>query len=267
MQSRRQAPDPHNRMQRTAAARVHLRYLRPVPSATRPVPMPALRLDNVSKLYSGGRQALREVSFSVEPGEMLFVTGHSGAGKSTLLRLIQLAERPSSGAVLVNDRNLAKVRGRGIALHRRQVGVVYQDHLLLADRSVGENVALPLILRGMRRGEIGKRVRSILERMGLAERERALPGQLSAGEQQRVGIARAVVAEPMLLVADEPTGNLDPTLSAEIMALFASLPEKGTSVLVASHDLGLVKRMRKRVLVLDHGSLADDIAPEDLVDA
>jgi cell division transport system ATP-binding protein len=119
----------------------------------------------------------------------------------------------------------------------------------------------------MKRGEIGKRVRSILERLGLGERERALPSQLSAGEQQRVGIARAVIAEPPLLVADEPTGNLDPTLSAEIMALFAELPTRGTSVLVASHDLALIKRMRKRVLVLDHGKLADDIAPEDLADA
>jgi cell division transport system ATP-binding protein len=131
---------------------------------------------------------------------------------------------------------------------------------------VAENVALPLVLRGMKRAEIGKRVRVLLERLGLGARERALPSQLSAGEQQRVGIARAVIAEPTMLIADEPTGNLDPTLSAEIMALFASLPERGTSVLVASHDLGLVRRMRKRVLVLDHGQLVDDIAPEDLAD-
>ena len=229
--------------------------------------MAVLRFDNVSKLYPGGRQALREVSFEIQPGEMLFLTGHSGAGKSTLLKLIHLAERPSRGTVLFNERNLAKVRRGREALHRREVGVVFQDHQLLTDRSVYENVALPLILRGMRRHEIGKRVRSILERLGLAERERALPTQLSAGEQQRVGIARAVVGEPKLLVADEPTGNLDPALSAEIMALFSSLPERGTSVLVASHDLGLVKRMKRRVLVLDHGQLVDDIAPEDLADA
>ena len=159
-----------------------------------------------------------------------------------------------------------KVRGRRIALHRREVGVVYQDHRLLTDRSVFDNIALPLILRGMKRGEIGKRVRSVLERLGLGDRERALPTQLSAGEQQRVGIARALVGEPRLLVADEPTGNLDPTLSAEIMALFASLPERGTSVMIASHDLSLVKRMKKRVLVLDHGQLVDDISPEDLAD-
>ena len=229
--------------------------------------MTVLRFDNVSKQYPGGHAALSEVSFAVGAGEMLFVTGHSGAGKSTMLKLIQLAERPSRGAVLFGERNLAKVRGSSIAHHRRNVGVVYQNHQLLMDRSVAENVALPLVLRGIKRGEIGKRVRSILDRLGLAARERALPSQLSAGEQQRVGIARAVVAEPAMLIADEPTGNLDPTLSAEIMALFASLPEKGTSVLVASHDLGLVKRMRKRVLVLDHGRLVDDIAPEDLVDA
>jgi len=228
--------------------------------------MPVLRFDNVSKLYPGGRQALREVSFDIEPGEMLFLTGHSGAGKSTLLKLIHLAERPSRGTVLFNERNLAKVRRGREALHRRDVGVVFQEHRLLPDRSVYENIALPLILRGMKRGEIGKRVRSILERLGLGDRDRALPTQLSAGEQQRVGIARAVVGEPRLLLADEPTGNLDPTLSAEIMALFASLPERGTSVLVASHDLGLVKRMKRRVLVLDHGQLVDDISPEDLAD-
>jgi len=229
--------------------------------------MPVLRFDNVSKQYPGGHVALEDVTFEVQAGEMLFLTGHSGAGKSTLLKLVHLSERPSRGAVVFNDRNLNKVRGGRVPLHRRNVGVVFQNHQLLVDRSVGENVALPLILRGMKRGEIGKRVRSLLERLGLGARERALPPQLSAGEQQRVGIARALVAEPALLVADEPTGNLDPTLSAEIMALFAALPERGTSVLVASHDLGLVKRMKKRVLVLDHGRLADDIAPEDLADA
>lgn len=229
--------------------------------------MSVLRFDNVSKQYRGGHVALADVSFEVQAGEMLFVTGHSGAGKSTLLKLIHLGERPSRGAVLFGERNLLKVRGRRVPMHRRDVGVVFQDHRLLADRSVFENVALPLILRGMRRREIGKRVRSILDRLGLDARERALPTQLSAGEQQRVGIARALVGEPQLLVADEPTGNLDPALSAEIMTLFASLPERGTSVLVASHDLGLVRRMKKRVLVLDQGRLADDISPEDLADA
>ena len=226
--------------------------------------MSVLRFDNVSKQYGGGHQALSEVSFTVAPGEMLFVTGHSGAGKSTLLKLIHLTERPSRGAVLFGDRNLLKVRGRRIALHRREVGVVFQDHRLLADRSVADNVALPLLLRGMRRGDIHKCVRVTLDKVGLGARAEALPAQLSAGEQQRVGVARAIVGEPQLLVADEPTGNLDPTLSAEIFALFASLPERGTSVLVASHDLALVKRMKKRVLVLNQGRLVDDINPADL---
>ncbi|WP_305806385.1 cell division ATP-binding protein FtsE [Stenotrophomonas sp. YIM B06876] len=228
--------------------------------------MSVLRFDNVSKQYAGGHQALVDVSFEVAAGEMLFVTGHSGAGKSTLLKLIHLSERPSRGTVVFAERNLLKVRGSRVALHRRDVGAVYQDHRLLMDRSIGENVALPLILRGDRRAETGKRVRTVLERMGLGHREKALPSELSAGEQQRVGIARAIVAGPKLLVADEPTGNLDPTLAAEIMALFAELPGRGTSVLVVSHDLPLLKHMRKRVLILDHGRLVDDISPQDLAE-
>ena len=163
---------------------------------------PVLRFDNVCKHYPGGHVALEDVSFKVDAGEMLFVTGHSGAGKSTLLKLIHLSERPSRGAVLFGERNLLKVRGGRVALHRREVGVVFQDHRLLADRSVHDNVALPLVLRGMRRGDAGRRVRPVLDRLGLGARGNALPGELSAGEQQRVGIARAVVAEPRLLVAD-----------------------------------------------------------------
>jgi cell division transport system ATP-binding protein len=226
--------------------------------------MPLLRFDGVSKTYPGPHTALSELSFVVDEGEMLFVTGHSGAGKSTLLKLIHLSERPSRGTVLVDERNLAKVRGRQVALHRRRIGVVHQDHRLLMDRSVFDNVALPLLIAGTPGAETGKRVRSVLDKVGLAARDRARPGELSAGEQQRVGIARAMVAQPRLLLADEPTGNLDPTLAAEIMQLLAALPAQGTAVLIASHDLGLVKRMRKRVLVLDHGKLADDIAPEEL---
>jgi cell division transport system ATP-binding protein len=226
--------------------------------------MPLLKFDNVSKSYPGGQAALSELSFAVEPGEMLFVTGHSGAGKSTLLRLIHLSERPTRGTVLVADRNLRQVRGRQVALHRRQVGVVHQDHRLLMERSVFDNVALPLLIAGMPGAEVGKRVRSMLDKVGLAAREKARPRELSTGEQQRVGIARALVAQPLLLLADEPTGNLDPTLAGEIMQLFAALQAQGTAVLVASHDLALVRRMRKRVLVLDHGRLMDDIAPEEL---
>jgi cell division transport system ATP-binding protein len=226
--------------------------------------MPLLRFDSVSKTYPGPHAALSELSFSVEEGEMLFVTGHSGAGKSTLLKLIHLSERPSRGTVLLDDRNLGKVRGRQVALHRRKVGVVHQDHRLLMDRSVFDNVALPLLIAGAPSSEIGRRVRVTLDKLGLGAREKALPRQLSTGEQQRVGIARAVASQPRLLVADEPTGNLDPTLAAEIMDLFASLPALGTTVLIASHDLPLVRKMKKRVLVLDHGKLMDDISPEDL---
>ena len=226
--------------------------------------MALLRFDAVSKNYPGGHAALTEVGFSVDAGEMVFITGHSGAGKSTLLRLIHLSERPTRGTVLVSDRNLAKVRGRQVAMHRRQIGVVHQDHRLILERSVFENVALPLLISGTPSQEIGKRVRSMLDKVGLSARERARPFELSTGEQQRVGIARAMVAQPLVLLADEPTGNLDPTLAAEIMQLFAAMQAQGTAVLIASHDLGLVRRLRKRVLVLDHGRLTDDISPEDL---
>ena len=217
--------------------------------------MSVLRFENVSKQYPGGHAALEDVSFEVAEGEMLFVTGHSGAGKSTLLKLIHLSERPSRGAVLFGERNLQRVRGGKVALHRREVGVVYQDHRLLHDRSIGENVALPLILRGTHRAEIGKRVRSVLERMGLGHRERALPSQLSAGEQQRVGIARAIVAEPALLVADEPTGNLDGRNAAGVLELMLELNrELGTSLVLVTHSDEIAARMQ-RVLTLEDGKL------------
>ncbi|MCB1566743.1 MAG: ATP-binding cassette domain-containing protein, partial [Xanthomonadales bacterium] len=202
-----------------------------------------------------------DVSFDVAAGEMLFITGHSGAGKSTLLRLIHRSEIASRGVVSIGGQNLARVSRRGVPKLRRQVGVVFQDHRLLLERTVHDNVALPLLIAGVSRSEIGRRVRTILDRVGLLDRASAYPTALSSGEQQRVGIARAVVAGPRLLVADEPTGNLDPQLAEEIMQLFAELPAAGTTVLVASHDLPLVKRLRKRVLVLDHGKLVDDFRP------
>jgi len=229
--------------------------------------MSALQFDTVSKHYPDGILALSEISFSAEAGEMLFITGPSGAGKSTLLKLIYLAERPSSGNVLMGKRNLAEIRSSaGIAAHRRSIGVVFQDHRLLMEQSVFDNVALPLRLRGQRTG-INAQVASVLEHLHLSSRAQAPAHQLSAGEQQRVGIARALVCEPQFLIADEPIGNLDPELSAEVMALFSELSARGIGVLVASHDLPVVKRMKRRVLVLDHGRLVDDIAPEDLADA
>jgi cell division transport system ATP-binding protein len=219
---------------------------------------PLLKFDAAGKRFADGREALASISFELAAGEMAFVTGHSGAGKSTLLRMIHLSERPSSGAVTFLGRNLAHLKRRHLPAHRRQIGVVFQDHRLLHERSVFDNVALPLIITGTPREEIARRVRVVLERLGLGGREKALPRTLSTGEQQRVGIARAVVAAPPLRIADEPTGNLDPQLAAEVMQLFAALPAQGTAVLVASHDLHLVRRMRQRVLVLDHGRLIED---------
>jgi len=230
--------------------------------------MSALRFDNVSKHYPGGPQALAGVSFEADAGDMLFITGPSGAGKSTLLKLIYLAERPSAGTVFLGTHNLADIRStHALAAHRRTLGVVFQDHRLLPERSAFDNVALPLILRGQAHAAITPQVHTILERLSLSARANAPIHQLSAGEQQRVGIARALVGEPAFLIADEPIGNLDPELSAEVMAVFSELAARGTGVIVASHDLPVVKRMKRRVLVLDGGRLVDDIAPEDLADA
>lgn len=223
-----------------------------------------ITFDRVGKRYPNGHEALSDLSFALGVGEMAFVTGHSGAGKSTLLRLVALLERPTRGQVTVHGRNLGSVRRRGIARVRRGVGMVFQDHRLLLDRSVFDNVALPLVIAGAPREEIAKRVRAALDKVGLLDREKSAPSMLSAGEQQRVGIARAIVAKPPVLIADEPTGNLDPQLAAEIMALFGEFEQVGTTVLIASHDLPLVKRMGKRVLVLDHGKLIDDFKPHNI---
>jgi cell division transport system ATP-binding protein len=220
-----------------------------------------IQFNQVGKRYPSGHEALSELSFEIGAGEMAFVTGHSGAGKSTLLKLVALLERPSRGQIAVNGENLNRTRRRGIPRVRRGIGMVFQDHRLLLDRSVFDNVALPLVIAGAPREEIGKRVRAALDKVGLLAREQAPPVALSSGEQQRVGIARAIVAKPPVLIADEPTGNLDPQLSAEIMALFGEFQRVGTTVLVASHDLALIKRMGKRVLVLDHGRLIDDYRP------
>jgi cell division transport system ATP-binding protein len=223
-----------------------------------------IRFDNVSKRYPSGQEALRELSFELTQGEMAFVTGRSGAGKSTLLKLIALLDRPSRGQIHVDGRNLASTKRRAVPQLRRRIGMVFQDHRLLMDRSVYDNVALPLIIAGVAREEVGKRVRAALDKVGLLGREADAPVALSTGEQQRVGIARAIVGKPPVLIADEPTGNLDPQLSSEIMALFAEFQQVGTTVLIASHDLMLIKRMQKRVLVLDQGKLIDDFRPREV---
>ena len=214
-----------------------------------------IRFDRVSKRYDQGHDALREISIEIAQDELVFLTGHSGAGKSTLLRLIMLMDRPSRGQVIVNGQNLAGVRPRNIPQHRRNIGVVFQNHQPLFDRTIFDNVALPLIIAGYDVREIGRRVRAALDKVGLLNRERAMPIALSGGEQQRVGIARAVVGKPKILLADEPTGNLDPTLSAEIMNLFEAFNQVGVTVLIASHDLVLISRLRHRIITLSQGRL------------
>jgi len=214
-----------------------------------------IQLHNVGKRYPAGHEALHEVSFGVERGEMVFITGHSGAGKSTLLKLLGVIERPSVGELIVNDRNLGRLSKRQIPYHRRTLGMIYQDFRLLADRTIFDNVALPLVIAGhYDQQEIRRRARAALDKVGLLGKEKLHPLELSGGEQQRVGIARAVVHKPVLLLADEPTGNLDPTLAGEIMALF----EAFNRVLIASHNVELIAHMHRRVLVLNNGRLVSD---------
>ena len=215
-----------------------------------------ISFQRVFKRYPNGREALAEVSFELGTGEMAFLTGHSGAGKSTVLKLIALLERPTRGQVRVNGINTSTLGSRGIPAFRRQVGVVFQDHKLLADRPVFDNVALPLAIAGTPRREMDKRVRAALDQVGLLGKETSFPLELSAGEQQRVGIARAVVSKPPVLIADEPTGNLDPDLALEVMNLFRRFQEVGVTVLVATHDVHLIDRFRVRRLHIEQGQLA-----------
>ncbi|MBQ74153.1 MAG: cell division ATP-binding protein FtsE [Gammaproteobacteria bacterium] len=217
-----------------------------------------IRFDEVSKRYPGGKDALSRVSFELGTGEMAFLTGHSGAGKSTMMKLIILMERPSQGQVFLEGTNLNRVSSRQVPGVRRSVGVVFQNHQLLFDRTVFDNVALPLIIAGFSHRELGRRVRAALSKVGLSDKEKQYPVTLSGGEQQRVGIARAVVNKPPVLLADEPTGNLDPELSKEIMNLFHQFNQVGVTIMIATHDLELVSRMKRRELILDHGRLEDN---------
>jgi cell division transport system ATP-binding protein len=223
-----------------------------------------ITFEHVSKRYPGGIAALQDVSFHLDPGEMVFLTGHSGAGKSTLLRLVLLLERASRGLVLVDGRNLGKTSSRLAPQVRRRIGMIFQDHKLLNDKSVFDNVALPLMIAGMRYADIRKRVRAALDKVGLLGKEKSWPMTLSGGEQQRVGIARAIVGMPPILLADEPTGNLDPELSHDLFRLFRQLNRQGVTVLIASHDLALIRAMGQRVLVLAQGRLVDDIPGKDV---
>ncbi|HEC73891.1 MAG TPA: cell division ATP-binding protein FtsE [Methylophaga aminisulfidivorans] len=215
-----------------------------------------IRFTDVHKRYTNQYEALSGLSFELDKGEMAFLTGHSGAGKSTLLKLIALIERSSSGQVWVNNQNLTRLPKWKVPYYRRKIGLVFQDHNLLHDRTVFDNVALPLIIAGENHREIGRRVRAALDKVGLLGKERNLPIALSGGEQQRVGIARAVVNRPPVLLADEPTGNLDPELSLEIMHLFEQFNQVGVTVFIATHDHELISRLSYRHIALHQGRLA-----------
>lgn len=217
-----------------------------------------IKFEHVSKRYGEGLDALQDVNFTLASGEMAFLTGHSGAGKSTLLKLIMLMEQPTSGHIQIGDKVLSSL-GRGdIPYLRRSIGVVFQNHQLLFDRTVFDNVVLPLQILGYAPDDAARRVRAALDKVGLLNREKMNPLALSSGEQQRVGIARAIVHKPQVLLADEPTGNLDPQLSEEVMRLFEQFNRVGTTVLIASHDLSLITRMRHRMLTLKGGRLVRD---------
>jgi len=223
-----------------------------------------IRFDNVSKTYPGGSLALKNVSFELGAGEMAFLTGHSGAGKSTLLKLMSLMETPSSGSVYINGKHLGSVDYHQIPYVRRGIGMIFQNHNLLMDRTVFDNVALPLIIEGYSHKETKARVEAALDKVHLLDKVKCLPNMLSGGEQQRVGIARAIVNKPPILLADEPTGNLDPKLSLEIIKLFEELNDVGVAVLIATHDLGLIARLRYRTLTLKQGVMITDGLMEGL---
>ncbi len=215
-----------------------------------------ISLSQVCKRYPGGYEALKDISFSVEKGEMVFITGHSGAGKSTLLNLIAAIEQPSSGSIIINGQNLSQLRPTAVPFLRRNFGLIFQDHKLLFDRSVFDNVMLPLEITGFDRNEAAKRTRAALDKVGLLEREKTMPIALSGGEQQRLCIARAIVHRPSILLADEPTGNLDSAYASEILDMFKSFNQVGVTVLIVTHDERLIERYGERTLRLQHGALA-----------
>jgi len=217
-----------------------------------------IQFDNISKTYPGGTIALNNVSFSLASGEMAFLTGHSGAGKSTLLKLMTLMEVATTGKLIINGVDLNQVKYKEIPYFRRQIGMIFQNHNLLMDRTVYDNVALPLVIEGVSHKETKKRVEAALEKVHLSSKIRSYPSMLSGGEQQRVGIARAIVNKPPVLLADEPTGNLDPKLSLEIIKLFEELNDVGITVLIATHDLGLIARLKYRTLTLKNGTMITD---------
>lgn len=214
-----------------------------------------INFEQVSKQYHD-KNALVNANFYLQRGDMAFLTGHSGAGKSTLLKLIMLMERPTSGKVIVDRQDLSQLNRAEVPAHRRKIGLVFQNHQLLMDYSVFDNVALPLKISGYNERDSGRRVRAALDKVGLLDKEKLSPQVLSSGEQQRIGIARAIVNKPKLILADEPTGNLDPALSSEIMHLFQQFNQVGVTVLIASHDLELIQRLPHPVIQLNQGHIS-----------
>ncbi|MCW5589637.1 MAG: cell division ATP-binding protein FtsE [Legionellales bacterium] len=222
-----------------------------------------IHLQNVSKRYPNGHVGLSGINLAVQAGEMVFLTGHSGAGKTTLLKLMNGIERPSSGQVIINHQNITRLAAKKIPYLRRQIGIVFQNPHLLPDQTVFDNVALPLIIAGqLRQTEMKRRVRAALDKVGLLHKEKYYSDALSGGEQQRVGIARAVVNKPIILLADEPTGNLDPELSLEIMTLFSEFQQVGTTVLIATHDIALISQFDKRIIKLSSGRIITNAEQE-----
>lgn len=212
---------------------------------------------HVYKYYLKGSEVLEDLNLQIEKGEFVFVTGPSGAGKTTLLKLMFSAELPTRGQVIINGHNVTRLKRNSIPYLRRNIGVVFQDFKLLYDRTVFDNVALALSVLDVKKKEIRKRVLEILKMLGLHQKINAYPIRLSGGEQQRIAIARALVSEPVILLADEPTGNLDPDLTIETIRLFEEVNAKGTTVVVATHDKNLISKYRKRVITLEHGRIAD----------
>lgn len=221
-----------------------------------------IKFNRVSKSYGKHNKALHDVSFEVEQGEMLFLTGHSGAGKTSILKLIMCMESISYGQAQVNGFGLRDLNAKTLPKYRQTLGMIFQDHQLLENRTIIDNIALSLWLRGHSKTDSLKQARVTLNQVGIADKANFYPNELSSGQQQRVGIARAIIAQPDILLADEPTGNLDPDLSLDLMELFMDINKKGTTVIIATHDLFLIKRLRKRVLVMDSGQLIDDYRPD-----
>ena len=215
-----------------------------------------ISLSHVSKRYPGGREALHDVGFNIDSGELAFITGHSGAGKTTLLKLLVAIERPTAGSIIVNGQNVGSLQARAVPFLRRKFGLIFQDHKLLFDRSAYDNVALPLSINGYDRREAARRVRAALDKVGLLGREKANPVALSGGEQQRLAIARAIVHRPAILLADEPTGNLDSAYAAELGDLFKSFNQVGVTVVIATHDESFASGLKPRVIALNRGELA-----------